>query len=235
MFLRKEILMLRGIRFSKSFTLIELLVVVAIIGVLISILLPALNMARENARRAVCLSQLRSIGQGFTSYAQDNADFLPYNQNIFPECSGAVAWFNDSSGLPPMNVGTAVYPKYVGNRQVFYCPSYERTYLTHEMRYSLCWPDPNGEPGYFGYFNLPGFQKGIDWTPARRITDDSQIILFSDIVGADPQGVFDRQYGLGHPATNTSNQLFTDGHASSRTLLALKVHFIDSYGWLYFW
>jgi prepilin-type N-terminal cleavage/methylation domain-containing protein len=63
----------------KSFTLIELLVVVAIIAVLVSILLPGLNKAREAARRTRCMANQRQIGMAFHSYAQDNYDFGPYN------------------------------------------------------------------------------------------------------------------------------------------------------------
>jgi prepilin-type N-terminal cleavage/methylation domain-containing protein len=52
-----------------GFTLIELLVVVAIIALLISILLPALGNAREQSRAVKCLANLRSMGQGITTYA----------------------------------------------------------------------------------------------------------------------------------------------------------------------
>lgn len=61
----------------KGFTLIELLVVVAIIALLISILLPSLSRARELAKRAVCSSNLRGIGQGLHIYANDNAEWMP--------------------------------------------------------------------------------------------------------------------------------------------------------------
>jgi prepilin-type N-terminal cleavage/methylation domain-containing protein len=61
----------------KAFTLIELLVVVAIIALLISILLPSLSRARELAKRAVCASNLRGIGQGMHIYANDNQEWFP--------------------------------------------------------------------------------------------------------------------------------------------------------------
>ena len=67
---------LQPLRRRLAFTLIELLVVIAIISLLISLLLPALSRARVQARATVCLSSLRTLGQGLTLYANEFNDTL---------------------------------------------------------------------------------------------------------------------------------------------------------------
>jgi prepilin-type N-terminal cleavage/methylation domain-containing protein/prepilin-type processing-associated H-X9-DG protein len=62
---------------KRGFTLVELLVVVGIVAVLISLLLPALGRARENARRTACASNLRQLATAFVMYFGDNRQRYP--------------------------------------------------------------------------------------------------------------------------------------------------------------
>src|SRR5918993_1838989 len=64
-------------RERAAFTLVELLVVIGIIALLISMLLPALNKAREASKAANCLSNLRQINTAFLLFAHDNKGYLP--------------------------------------------------------------------------------------------------------------------------------------------------------------
>jgi prepilin-type N-terminal cleavage/methylation domain-containing protein len=82
---------------KAGFTLIELLVVIAVIALLLSILLPAINKARELAKRAICANQLRQVGLAIPVYAEAYDDSLPwwgYDDATISECHhiGSICW-----------------------------------------------------------------------------------------------------------------------------------------------
>jgi prepilin-type N-terminal cleavage/methylation domain-containing protein len=102
---------------NRAFTLIELLVVVAIIALLISILLPALSKAKENGRRAVCLSNLHHLGQAFQQYLHDYNDILPAAAEM-PSLTSVDPASDDY--FPPI---TDFLKPYAKNLELFRCPS----------------------------------------------------------------------------------------------------------------
>jgi len=129
-----------------GFTLIELLVVVAIISLLAAILFPVFAKARENARRATCMSNLKQIGLGMVMYQQDYDEHMMKWTYTLP--LGAQGW----QGYPSHNTQFlwyyALYP-YVKNWQLFNCPSEEKSqYFTgaynQYMGYGFNYASPAG-------------------------------------------------------------------------------------------
>jgi prepilin-type N-terminal cleavage/methylation domain-containing protein/prepilin-type processing-associated H-X9-DG protein len=98
---------------KRGFTLIELLVVIAIIAILAGMLLPALQRARESARRAACLNNLRQIMLGIKNYTPNYDEYYPTSADINSSVSPSTHY---------RDLGI-LYPDYVSSLEVFTCPS----------------------------------------------------------------------------------------------------------------
>jgi len=105
---------------KRGFTLIELLVVIAIIAILAAILFPVFAQARERARMAVCLSNLKQIALGGLMYVNDYDETYSFSRVT----SGTGATGTGHGGAPGVNVQSwkNLYQPYAKNVSLFWCP-----------------------------------------------------------------------------------------------------------------
>ena len=127
---------------ARGFTLIELLVVIAIIALLLAMLMPALNKAKEIAKRTMCLQNLRQLAVGCAAYASEHK-YLPYNKLYHDRDDGFLNYTilddnnSDAGGAGNgngffgdvedwLNFGKVFGLDYVKSGKIFYCPTQKR-------------------------------------------------------------------------------------------------------------
>jgi len=187
-------------RRRTGFTLVELLVVIGIIALLVSILLPALNKARESANSVRCMSQLRQIGLAIRMYANDNKDHFPIAPN-----STNISWDDLLSGYDGRNLTQAQMEASGLGRdtdpmnlnEIYGCPS-DYVYNTlYNPRF------PNGSP-------RSSYQR--TYVPTRG----------QKKAGPKGDGTDDRASGIVWPGSAWSAKLSSDVRQPQETILLVE-------------
>ncbi|AQT70038.1 type II secretion system protein G [Anaerohalosphaera lusitana] len=149
-----------------GFTLIELLVVISIIALLLAIMMPALGMVKERARRVTCGSNLKQVGISMLTYATDNNNKVPpsWMEENWRGTAGYAGWAayfachinpnatSDQDKIigDPYNMTWLITTDYLKDPKVFYCPSartVSKTYSYEPYIGRLSWPFVKNPPG----------------------------------------------------------------------------------------
>jgi len=169
---------------SRAFTLVELLVVIAIIAVLVSILLPALNRARQAVQTATCMSNLRQTGIAMQMYLNDNRNTYPYG---YDQYGVSQAWNPIPGGVTLVMTWNSVVPRYLKTSQILHCPA--AGIDTGPYHYASLWgmmPDTRGFPtppaisgNYYDWYDVSivGLNPPVRSSKIGRPTD---IVLLGD-------------------------------------------------------
>jgi len=227
-------------RRPRAFTLVELLVVIGIIAVLISLLLPALNRAREQARQVACANQIRQIYMACLTYAGDSKQKLPIpsgkNQSTQTPVV-TVCWLMAQPGIADLTQGTLL--PYLGRtpdaiEALLLCPSDREgaggvlngggtTVVVRNFSYSFNWllappppgvPPTNAPPGYTANMANTGIRLSMIHSSADKIMICEERFPndpYCEIGG--PTGNADDKPGDRH--NGRANYGFCDGHVAS--------------------
>jgi prepilin-type N-terminal cleavage/methylation domain-containing protein/prepilin-type processing-associated H-X9-DG protein len=145
----------------SGFTLIELLVVIAIIAILAAILFPVFAQAREKARQATCLSNLKQIGLAWLMYAQDYDETIP---PFRPYQNGArfYAWEGSTDGTT-WNNADGLLQLYVRNTAISDCPSARGMPILQSnlVAYAANYAYP-----YYPKYPAPSSIRAVEYRPA---------------------------------------------------------------------
>lgn len=155
---------------TRAFTLIELLVVIAIIAILLSILIPALEIAKEQATGAICLSNLNGLSKAWTLYVEDNNSKIVSGWTDLQ--ADPYSWVDWPDGNKPsemkekeraIRVGK-LFP-YVESVKAYHCPG-DKRYLVACTQYT---PEYGLEMGGYRSYSIVGGMKGVAETGGWQI------------------------------------------------------------------
>jgi len=208
---------------KSGFTLIELLVVIAIIGVLVGLLLPAVQQAREAARRISCSSNVRQLGVAMHSYMSANKKFPCQKVDDDTRYAASVAgswtpggkalyWFGevdyttDSNGTLDVAAGP-LQPYFESNASVLQCPNFSESML-EEVKFgdriaSAFGYNSQLGPGSGGYYDPSPYQDKA--YRIRDVPETSRTVAFAEtamIYFAAPYGLREQLGGFSKPSTN---------------------------------